>query len=151
MRFILLACILFAGWIPPASAQTTDADARKAGQSVLDAWNRTMVAKDVLGHAALYTDNVIQITPFGIISGKPAFTKNMEEGFKSYTANPSTLEHVVMLGPNIMLRSGTWSGTLATQNGPMLGRGYWSDVDVRNGDGWQIQQESWSITPPPQP
>ena len=133
----------------PASAQMSDADAQRAGQSVLDAWNRTMIAKDVPGHAALYADNVIQVTPFGIIVGRPALAKATEELVKTYTANLSTLEHVVMLGPNVMLRSGTWNGTLTLTNGSMPVRGYWSDVDVRDGDGWQIREESSSITPPP--
>lgn len=149
MRFALLASVLSVGWLMPASAQMSDADAQRAGQSVLDAWNRTMIAKDVPGHAALYADNVIQVTPFGIIVGRPALAKATEELVKTYTANLSTLEHVVMLGPNVMLRSGTWNGTLTLTNGSMPVRGYWSDVDVRDGDGWQIREESSSITPPP--
>ena len=108
-----------------------------------------MIAKDVPGHAALYADNVIQVTPFGIIVGRPALAKATEELVKTYTANLSTLEHVVILGPNVMLRSGTWNGTLTLTNGSMPVRGYWSDVDVRDGDGWQIREESSSITPPP--
>jgi ketosteroid isomerase-like protein len=151
MRFALLASVLSVGWLMPASAQMSDADAQRAGQSVLDAWNRTMIAKDVPGHAALYADNVIQVTPFGIIVGRPALAKAMEELVKTYTANLSTLEHVVMLGPNVMLRSGAWNGTLTLTNGSMPVRGYWSDVDVRDGDDWQIREESSSITPPPLP
>lgn len=149
MRFVLLASLLSAGWIMPVSAQMSDADAQRAGRSVLDAWNRTAIAKDVPGHAALYAEDVIEVSPFGIISGRPALTKSLQEQFKTYTVNPSTLEHVVMLGPNVMLRSGTWSGTAAMPNGPMPMRGYWSDVDVREGDGWQIRQESWNIAQPP--
>ncbi len=151
MRYALLALILNAAWMVPASAQTSDADAQRAGQSVLDAWNRTALAKDVTAHAALYAEDVIQVTPFGIISGKVALTNSLQGQYKTFTANPSTLEHVVMLGPNVMLRSGTWSGTLGTANGPMPMRGYWSDVDIHKGEGWQIRQENWSITPPPLP
>ncbi len=151
MRLVLFATVVGVGWILPAIAQTSDVDAQRAGQSILDAWNRTMIAKDAQGHAALYAADVIQVTPFGIISGKPAFTKSLEEGFKAFTANPSTLEHVAMLGPNVMLRSGTWNGTFVTPNGSIPGHGYWSDADVRADDGWQIQQESWSLTPQPQP
>lgn len=150
MRSVVLATAIGAGWILPAWAQTSDADMQRAGRGVLDAWNRTMIAKDAQGHAALYAADVIQVTPFGIISGRPALTKSLEEGFKTFTANPSTLEHVAMLEPNVMLRSGTWSGTLVTPSGPVPMHGYWSDVDKRAGDGWQIQQESWSLTPPTQ-
>ena len=150
MRSVVFAAIIGIGWILPAWAQTSDADAQRAGQSVLDAWNRTRIAKDAQGHAALYAADVVQVTPFGIISGKPAFAKNLDEVLKTFTTNPSTLEHVAMLGPDVMLRSGTWSGTLATPSGPVPMHGYWSDVDKRAGDGWQIQHESWSLTPPPQ-
>lgn len=151
LRYALLACVLSAGWILPASAQMSDADALRAGRSVLDAWNRTAIAKDVSGHAALYAEDVVQVTPFGIIAGRPALIKNLQEGVTTYTANPSTLERVVMLGPSVMLRFGTWSGTTVMPNGSVPVRGYWSDVDVRDGDGWQIRQESWNVTPPPPP
>lgn len=151
MRLVVFATVLGAGGMLPAFAQTPDVDAQRAGQSVLDAWNRTMIAKDAQGHAALYAADAVQVTPFGIISSKPALTKSLEEGFKTFTANPSTLEHVVMLEPNVMLRSGTWSGTLVTPSGSVPMHGYWSDVDKRAGVGWQIQQESWSLTPPAQP
>jgi Domain of unknown function (DUF4440) len=151
MRFALLASVLSAGWMLPALAQTPDADVQRAGQSVLDAWNRTMLAKNIPGHVALFAEDVIQVTPFGIVAGKPALTKSLEEQGRTYTPNPSTLKQVVMLGQNVMLRSGTWSGTLVLVTGSVPVGGYWSDVDVRDGDSWQIRQESWSITPPPQP
>ncbi len=62
---------------------------------MLDAWNRTMIAKDIPAHTELYTEDAMQVTPFGIISGRAAITKSLEGCRKVYTVNPSTLTNVV--------------------------------------------------------
>jgi uncharacterized protein (TIGR02246 family) len=151
-QLVVLASALALGWVVPAIAQTaSEADAQSAGESVLAAWNRTALAKDAAAHAALYTEDAIQVTPFGLVSGRPAIEKNLEAAFKNWTPNPSTLETVSMLAPNVMVRAGTWNATVTMPTGPTPVHGYWSDVDVRDGEGWKIRQETWNLVPPPPP
>ena len=149
IRFLMIAPALALGLAASATAQqASEQDARQAGQSVLDAWNKTEQQKDAAAHAALFTEDAVQVTSQGLISGRAAIERHAVEEFKVYTSDPSKLEQVKMIGSGIMLRAGTWSGTYNGPHGPVRLKGYWSDTDVRDGDTWKIQQETDNVTPP---
>jgi uncharacterized protein (TIGR02246 family) len=147
-RFLAIVPVLAMGLAVSAAAQVSEQDAQQAGQSVLDAWNKTSQQKDAAGHAALFTEDAIRVTPQGLTSGRAAIERAAAEGFKVYTSDPSTLEQVKMIGNGVMLRAGTWSGTYNGPNGPVHLKGYWSDTDVRDGNTWKIRQETYNVTPP---
>ncbi len=151
MRLFMIATALAAvGLAASATAQqVSEQDARKAGQSVLDAWNKAALQKDAVANAALFTEDAVRVTPNGLISGRAAIERRAVEDFKAYTPDPSKLEKVTMIGSAVMLRAGTWSGTYNSPHGPMHLKGYWSDTDVRDGDTWKIHQETYNVTPPP--
>jgi len=144
---VVMALILVA--FPAAAQQVSEQDAWQAGQGVLDAWNKTSQQKDAAGHAALFTEDAIRITPRGIISGRAAIESQAAEALKACTTDPSTLERVLMIGNGVMLRAGSWSATCNSPNGPLHLKGYWSDTDVRDGNTWKIRQETYNSTPPP--
>jgi ketosteroid isomerase-like protein len=151
MRIIVIASALAVFLATPSSAQqASEQEAQKAGESVLDAWNNATLKKDAAGKAGLYTEDAIQITPQGLISGRAAIEKSETEMSKALTFQPSKLENVVMIGGDILLRVGSWSATFNSPNGPVPLKGYWSDVDVRDGNGWKIRRETYNVTPPPQ-
>jgi uncharacterized protein (TIGR02246 family) len=148
-RFLAIVPVLAMGLaVSVAAQQVSEQDAQQAGQSVLDAWNKTYQQKDAAGHAALFTEDAIRVTPHGLISGRASIENDAAEGFKVYTSDPSTLEQVKMIGNGVMLRAGTWSGTYNGPNGPVHVKGYWSDTDVRDGNTWKIRQETYNVTPP---
>jgi uncharacterized protein (TIGR02246 family) len=147
-RFLAIVPVLAMGIAVSAAAQqVSELDAQQAGQSVLDAWNKTYQQKDAAGHAALFTEDAIRVTPQGLMSGRAAIERAAAEAFKDYTPDPSTLEQVNMIGNGVMLRAGTWSGTYHGPNGPVHLKGYWSDTDVRDGNTWRIRQETFNVTP----
>jgi hypothetical protein len=46
--------------------------------------------------------------------------------------------------------TGDWSSTIKCQNfGPVDLKGYWGTVEVREGDYWKIQMDTWNVTPAP--
>jgi uncharacterized protein (TIGR02246 family) len=150
IRFLMIVPALTVGLAASATAQqVSEQDARQAGQSVIDAWNKTELQKDAVAHAALFTEDAVQVTSRGLISGRAAIERRAVEEFKVYTPDPSKLEQVKMIGSGVMLRAGTWSGTYNGPHGPVQLKGYWSDTDVRDGDTWKIQQETSNVTPPP--
>ena len=44
---------------------------------------------------------------------------------------------------------GEWSETLQGKSGPIQLKGYWSAIDIREGDDWRIRMLTWNVTPPP--
>jgi hypothetical protein len=43
---------------------------------------------------------------------------------------------------------GEWSQTIQGQNGdPIQLKGYWSTIDVREGDAWKTRMMTYNITP----
>ena len=150
IRFLMIAPALAVGLAASATAQqVSEQDAHQAGQRVLDAWNKTSLQKNAASHAALFTEDAIQVTPEGLFSGRAAIERHATETFKVFTVDPSKLEQVQMIGGGVMLRAGTWSGTYNGPQGPVHLKGYWSDTDVRDGDNWKIQQETYNVSPPP--
>ena len=47
-----------------------------------------------------------------------------------------------MLGDAVRLKTGEWSGTLQTANGPMPMREFCSTLDVRDGNTWKIREQT---------
>ena len=46
--------------------------------------------------------------------------------------------------------NGEWSNTTKGQNGgPMQPKGYWANIQVREGDDWKIRLDIFNVTPPP--
>lgn len=144
-----VALALILGALPAAAQQVSEQDAQQAGQSILDAWNKTSQQRDAAGQAALFTEDATRVSPQGIISGRAAIESLTAESFKTYTPDSSTLERVVMIGNGVMLRTGSWSGTYNSPSGPLHMKGYWSDTDVRDGNTWKIRQLTYNSTPPP--
>ena len=150
LRFLMIVPALAVGLAASATAQqVSEQDAHQGGQSVLDAWNKTSLQKNAASQAALFTEDTIRVTPEGLISGRAAIERHATETFKVFTFEPSRLEQVKMIGSGVMLRAGTWSGTYNGSRGPVRLKGYWSDTDVRDGDTWKIQQETYNVSPPP--
>jgi hypothetical protein len=83
--------------------------------------------------------------------GREAIEKQGADGFKDYTADPSTLVQVTVIGTEVMLRTGDWSGTWHSPNGPVQVKGHWTTTDVRDGGTWRIRMEAYNVTPPPSP
>jgi uncharacterized protein (TIGR02246 family) len=149
-RFLMIVPALAVGLAASATAQqVSEQDARQAGQGVLDAWNMAAKQKDAAAQAALYAEDAVRVTPEGLISGRAAIEKRAAETFRSYSPDPSELEQVKIIGSEVILRAGTWSGTYNGPHGPVYLKGYWSDADVRDGNTWKIKQETYNVTPPP--
>ena len=52
-----------------------------------------------------------------------------------------------MLGPDNLTLSGEWSETGKGKNGEDVSiKGYWSEIDTREGDGWKIWVLTGNIT-----
>jgi uncharacterized protein (TIGR02246 family) len=148
LRSVTVTLALIIGLALPAAAQpTSDQDARSAAEAILQAYNKGLLDHDAAALAALYTEDAVIFTTNGALSGRPAIEKALTETLKRYRPDPSKLGHVAVVGNDVMLRGGTWSGTFPSGNGgaPIHMKGYWTTTDVRDGSTWKIRMETWNV------
>ena len=152
LRVLTMVSIVAIGLAMPAAAQhVSDQDARQAGESVVQAFNKASQAKDAAGLAALYSEDATLIRPDGPIFGRAAIQKQFSDDFKFVTLEPAKLDRVTMIGDTVRLRNGSWAGVFQGPEGPVHAKGYWATTDLRDGDTWKIRMETINMTMPPPP
>ena len=118
LRVFTIVPMVAIGLAMPAAAQhVSDQDARQAGESVVQAFNKASQAKDAAGLAALYSEDATYITPDGPIFGRAAIQKLYAEDFKSVTPEPAKLDRVIMIGDTVRSRTGVGPGYFKAQTG----------------------------------
>src|SRR6266446_10018070 len=134
--------------MPAAAQQLTEQEAQQAAQGIVHAFNKAAQNHDAAGLAALYTEDAILVTPFGPQFGRAAIQKHASEaeGSPDWSPDPAKLVQVKVIGNDVILRTGSWSGTLRGPNGPTQLSGYWATTDVREGGTWKIRMETYNMT-----
>ena len=148
---ITTAVFLTALAMPAAAQQLSEQEARTAVQSTIDIWVNAAQKKDAAAIAALYTEKSMRVTPNGILYGRAAIEKNLEEGLKVFSNISIKLEQVRVLGNDAIETQGTWSGVLQSPNGPVPVNGYWGATDIREGGTWKADLDVYNMATPPAP
>jgi uncharacterized protein (TIGR02246 family) len=151
MSIITAGCLLTALAVPAAAQQLSEQEARAAVQSVVDIWVNAAQKKDAAAIAALYTEKSMRVTPDGVLNGRAAIQKNLEEGLKVFSNISIKLEQVRVLGNDAIETQGTWSGVLQSPNGPVPVNGYWGATDIREGGSWKADLDVYNMATPPAP
>ena len=107
--------------------------------------------------AAVFTEDAVFVTPHGPVYDRGAIEKFFAGLFKQVhfsnhlaKADSNSIRFLGTAG-NEVWRNGEFSET-ETQGqtgGPMQIKGYWSAVEVREGDAWKHRMCTFNITPPP--
>ena len=149
-RSHLLASVLVTAVAMPAAAQQlSELEARTAVQRTIDVWVNAAQKKDAATIAALYTEKSMRVTPDGILYGRAAIEKNLEEGLKVFSGISIKLDQVHVLGNSAIEATGTWAGILQSPNGSVPVNGYWGVTDVRDGDTWKADLDVYNMASPP--
>src|SRR5262249_7121112 len=124
---------------------------QKLYDTISKKWNEAYNNHDAAAIGALYTEDAVHVTPDGFVYGRKAIENSLADVFKSWQPknHTSTIDpqSVRMLGPDILTRSGQWSETGKGKNGEDIPiKGYWSEIDTREGDGWKICALTGNIT-----
>ena len=93
----------------------------------------------------------MRVTPDGILYGRAAIEKNLEEGLKVFSGISLKLDQVHVLGSGAIEATGTWAGILQSPNGPVPVNGYWGVTDVRDGGTWKADLDVYNMASPPAP
>jgi ketosteroid isomerase-like protein len=106
--------------------------------------------------AALYTEDAVLLTPRGPIVGQKAIEKWYADVFKGWHPKDHVGKGSQEIPPVFGTAgteawdTGEWSETGQGKSGdPESIKGYWSSVDIREGDSWKIRLLTYNVTPAP--
>jgi len=101
---------------------------------------------DAAAMAAFYTEDGVVVTPDGWFSGRENIEKWYAYMFQRWHPASSIRQNdqVTAVG-NQAWAVGRWWSTLQGQNGPVLARGFWSAIYVREGDAWKIRMANYNV------
>jgi ketosteroid isomerase-like protein len=112
--------------------------------------------KDAAAVAALFTEDAVLVNDTGPVYGRKAIEKSFADLFQKWSVSNHISKrdryspHIIGTAGNEAWINGEWSLTLQGQNdGPYHLKGYWSSVDVREGDACKDRMQIWNITPAP--
>ncbi|MBV8094018.1 MAG: SgcJ/EcaC family oxidoreductase [Acetobacteraceae bacterium] len=143
------ALFLLVGLAAPALAQQ---DAAERPHQVVDALTTKLAqaynSHDAAGVASLYTEDGVYITPEGIVQGRDAIRKTIEDELKT-GGNLTIKVSLARAYGDAIWSAGEWSEAYSGESD----HGYWSYVVVRQGDDYKIRYDTYNIGPaaPAQP
>jgi len=142
---LILGASTFLGVAAPTAtgvAASVDASQCTNAARWQDAYNK----KDATAVAALYTANGIEVTPVGIVAGQAAI-KNRVDDFINKLEWKNADISVAKCDVEGRLRWSTGSWKDDTPQGAV--GGFWTAIEVKDGDAWKIQNLTFNMTPPP--
>ncbi|MBV9997874.1 MAG: SgcJ/EcaC family oxidoreductase [Verrucomicrobia bacterium] len=157
-RLLLTLTGLAIGFAVPTFAQQKEPVDPQLIQTLHDTiiskkYNEAINNHDAAAIAALFTEDAIFVTDTtGPLYGRQAIEKFYTDTFKGWqpknhtsTTDPHSAR---MLGPDTLTRAGVWSETGKGKNGEDVAiKGYWSEIDTRQGDTWKLCQLTACLTP----
>jgi ketosteroid isomerase-like protein len=159
IRLLLSLAALAISFTLPTFAQQKESTPNEQDRQWLDAlvkkfdeaWNNN----DAAALAAFYAEDAVIVTDTGPIYGRDAIEKHFADLFKqvhfsNHIAKADQYSPHMIGTTDKAWSNGEWSTTVQGQNfGPVEIKGYWSDVNVREGNNWKDQLETFNITPAP--
>jgi uncharacterized protein (TIGR02246 family) len=148
MKRVLIAAVLAAAALPPASAafaqqpQLSGQEARKVVENGCRAWMDTYIKHDARAIAALFTDDGVFLPPDGspMVQGRDALEGRWAQQFQSIGGHEDlTIEAAIPAGNDAIVAILDWA--ITTDRGPNAGqivRGRTANTLARTSDGWKI-------------
>jgi ketosteroid isomerase-like protein len=131
---------------------TPDPKLRERVISRFKAFTDTLVNKDAAAVAANFTKDATLVTPFGPIGGRQNIAYWYVDQFKDvqfsntlFTVDEDS-PHTLCTAGNELLATGKWTQTLKGQNGSIEVKGYWSAIDILEGDDWKFRMLCYNLT-----
>ena len=138
--------------------KTSDPELRQQLDAFVKKFDEARNNNDAAAMTALFTEDAIIVTDTGPIYGRGAIEKYHADVFKQFhfSNSLSTADqyspHTIGTAGNERYNSGEWSMTLQGQTGdPIQLKGYFSCVDIREGDSWKCRMQTFNVTPAPAP
>ena len=161
MRLVVALVGLAIGFAVPAFAQqkdTVDPQIIEQLNALTKKFIEAVDNNDAAAVAALFTEDAVFVTDTGPVYGRDAVEKYWADLFKQlHVSNHVSKDdqyspHIIGTAGNEVWRNAQWSSTLQGQSGgPIQLKGYWSAIEVREGDAWKHRMLTVNVTPAPAP
>jgi ketosteroid isomerase-like protein len=156
IRFLLALVGLAVSFVLPTLAQQKDAPDPELRQ-MIDAFAKKYAEavnhNDATAIAAFYTENGVFVTSDGPKYGRDGIEKFYaalfrQFHFSNYSSKADQYSpHQIGTGGSETLEIGEWSCTIEGHNGsPIQLKGYYSSIDIREGDDWKISMVTSNTT-----
>jgi conserved hypothetical protein len=158
MKLRLLSTLagLAIGFVVPAFAQqtsTSDPQTTQKIRAISRAYDEAVSNNDAAAVAALFTEDAIFVSDRGPIYGRQAIQNWYTGVFQSWHPRnhigkpDGNAPHIGTAGDEAW-ETGEWSETGQGKAGrPIQIKGYWSTIDIREGDDWKIGMLIYNLTP----
>jgi ketosteroid isomerase-like protein len=135
--------IFIAGTVTAAAAEIDASKCAGNGKQWQDAFNKG----DTSAVAALYTSDAVEVTPTGIQVGPAAVKKRLDEGIKE-----GWKQDLIIVATKCDIEGAVrWSSGSWKQTSPQgFVGGFWTVIEVKDLNGWKLQNLTFNQTPPPQ-
>ena len=141
----------------PALAQqkhTPDPQLREALEALGKREDEAYNNNDAAAIAATFTEDAVFVTPQGPIFGSGAIEEYYADRLQKVHFSKHIIKfdadspHVIGTAGNEMWATAEWSATYQVKGGdPVQLKGYWSAINVREGDGWKIRMLTYNVSP----
>jgi uncharacterized protein (TIGR02246 family) len=144
MKRVLIAAVLAAAALPPASAafaqqpQLSGQEARKVVENGCRAWMDTYIKHDARAITALFTDDGVFLPPDGspMVQGRDALEGRWAQQFQSIGGHEDlTVEAAILAGNDAIVAILDWA---ITTDREQIVRGRTANTLARTSDGWKI-------------
>jgi uncharacterized protein (TIGR02246 family) len=105
---------------------------------------------DAAALTALFTEDVVLMTPEGLIYGRQAAEKMYTEFFRQWhPSNQAINIDRINAIDNQAWKVGEWTATLQGPDGPLPAKGHFASILVREGDGWKECMLAYNVASTP--
>jgi len=153
IRVLTLVVLAFSFAFPVVAQQTADPKTIEQFDEFNKKFDEAFNNNDAAAVAAFFTEDAVQVTPEGPIYGREAIEKQFADLFtqihvSEHINKTDRPPHAIGTAGNEVWRNGEWSFTLQGKSGgPIQLKGYWSAINVREGDDWKIRMLTYNLTP----
>lgn len=158
-RLIVAILGLTISFALPTFAQQKDAVDPQITEKLnanIKAFDEAVNNNDAAAIAALFTEDAVFVTDRGPVYGRKAIEKWYADVFQGWhpknhigKKDPDSVRYIGTPG-NEIWSNGEWSESGQGKNGEAIPiKGYWSAVDIREGDAWKIRMMTFNLTPAP--
>ena len=156
LPFAAMVALMFLGVALQTLAQTKEGTVDPQTKTQLDGLYQKIVtsfqSNDAAQMGTVFTKDAVLVTNKGPLHGQEEIETYFGDLFKNahviqhwVHADPTT---VLVLAPDKMWCNGDWSTTLELPNGKrMVEEGFWSAVEVKDGDTWKHQLATFNVIP----
>jgi ketosteroid isomerase-like protein len=157
IRLVALVGLAVGFALSPFGQQTNNPDPKLREQVIsrFKALADALDKNDAAALAACFTEDAALVTPYRRFWGRQAIEQWYAELFKEVQSSNNffTVDedspHTLGTAGNELWATGNWSQTLKGQNRSTEVKGYWSVINIREGDDWNIRMFCFNVTPAP--